>query len=83
MSSAPDLDLQFATLAERPELMPHVNSFPDDSVAEFLYHDPVSTALFVELIERHPEFTISARGGHGLNPEIVPQLPQQSSDRFG
>jgi hypothetical protein len=60
MSSAPDLDLEFVTLAERPELLQHVNSFPDDNVAEFLYHDAVSTALFVELIERHPEFTIMA-----------------------
>jgi hypothetical protein len=60
MGAEPDLDLEFVTLAERPELLPHVNSFPDDTVAEFLYQDPVSNALFVRLIERHPEFTIMA-----------------------
>jgi hypothetical protein len=54
------MDLEFVTIAERSELFRYVSSFPDDTVAEFLYQDPVSNALFVTLIERHPEFTVLA-----------------------
>ncbi|GIJ72234.1 hypothetical protein Voc01_071510 [Virgisporangium ochraceum] len=54
------MDLEFVTIADRPDLFRYVTDFPDDTVAEFLYQDPVSNALFVGLIERHPEFTVMA-----------------------
>lgn len=60
------MDLEFVTIAERPDLFRYVTSFPDDTVAEFLYQDPVSTTLFVALIERHPEFTVMA-----VDPEVA------------
>jgi hypothetical protein len=62
------MDLEFVTLAERPDLFPYVTSFPDDNVAEFLYQDPVSNALFVTLIERHPEFTVMALAPGSATP---------------
>lgn len=63
MSTTPpgnDVNLVVATLAERPDLVAHVDGFEDPGVAEFLYHDPVSVALFPGLVRRHPEFTLMA-----------------------
>ena len=53
-------DLVVATLAERPDLAVRARDFVDESVAEFLYQDPVSVALFVDLVGRHPDFTLMA-----------------------
>src|SRR5689334_17015769 len=50
--------VQFVTLAERPDLLGAAATFPDDGVAEFLYQDATSTGLFVDLVARHPEFTV-------------------------
>ena len=50
--------VQFVTLEERPDLLDAAASFPDDGVAEFLYQDATSTALFAALVARHPQFTV-------------------------
>jgi hypothetical protein len=49
---------RFVTLAQRPDLHSALTAFPDDGVAPFLYQDATSVALFVGLVERHPEFTV-------------------------
>jgi hypothetical protein len=46
------------TLAQRPDLSSALTTFPDDGVAPFLFQDATSVALFVGLVERHPEFTV-------------------------
>ncbi|MEV8512772.1 N-acetyltransferase [Dactylosporangium sp. NPDC051484] len=52
--------LEVTTLAERPDRMPLTAAFDDPTVAPFLYQDPVSAALFAELVERHPQYTLLA-----------------------
>ncbi|MDG6103981.1 N-acetyltransferase [Dactylosporangium aurantiacum] len=52
--------LDVTTLAERPDRMPLVQQFDDPTVAPFLYQDPVSSALFADLIVRHPQYTVLA-----------------------
>jgi hypothetical protein len=52
--------LEITTLADRPEWMPLTGQLADPGVAPFLYQDPVSTALFAELVGRHPEYTLLA-----------------------
>ncbi|HLL68058.1 MAG TPA: N-acetyltransferase [Micromonosporaceae bacterium] len=51
--------MQFATLVDRPELAARINDFPA-GVAEFLYHDPVSAAMYDDVVAAYPEFTIVA-----------------------
>jgi GNAT superfamily N-acetyltransferase len=53
-----DQDLVVGTLAERPDLADRINDFPDDDIAEFLYHDPVSVALFDGLLSRYPDHCV-------------------------
>jgi hypothetical protein len=72
------------TLAERPDLAPHVEGFHDEEVAEFLYHDPVSVALFVGLVQRYPEFTLMALDPAGEPPvAMVCTVPFTTSDGAG
>lgn len=52
--------LDVATLAERPDRLPLITGFDDPDVPEFLYQDPVSVALFADLVARHPAYTILA-----------------------
>jgi GNAT superfamily N-acetyltransferase len=54
------VDLVISTLAERPDLVPMINNFPDEGIAEFLYHDTVSTALFEPLSVIHPDLCVVA-----------------------
>jgi GNAT superfamily N-acetyltransferase len=81
--STTEPDLVWATLAERPDLAAHLHGFPDEGVAEFLYHDPVSVALFERLIARHPEFTLIAVDRTGGAPVAmictVPFTPEGAS----
>jgi hypothetical protein len=46
------------SLAQRPDLHSSLTVFPSDDVAPFLFQDATSVALFVGLIEKHPEFTV-------------------------
>lgn len=52
--------LEVTTLAERPDRLPLTTAFDDPTVAPFLYQDPVSAALFPELVARHPQYTLLA-----------------------
>lgn len=52
--------LEVTTLAERPDRMPLTATFDDPTVAPFLYQDPVSAALFADLVARHPQYTLLA-----------------------
>jgi GNAT superfamily N-acetyltransferase len=53
------MDLTIVSLARRPDLIPIFDDFPD-SWPEFMYHDPVSAALFDDLVRRHPESNLIA-----------------------
>ncbi len=53
------MDLIVGTLADRPDLAPIFDVFPD-SWAEFLYHDPITEQLFDRLVARHPESNLIA-----------------------
>jgi hypothetical protein len=52
--------LDITTLADRPERMALTAELDDPDVAPFLYQDPVSVALFVDLVARHPAYTLLA-----------------------
>jgi GNAT superfamily N-acetyltransferase len=52
--------LEVTTLAERPDRLPLTAQFDDPAVAPFLYQDPVSAALFPELVAQHLEYTLLA-----------------------
>ncbi|MFI5909298.1 N-acetyltransferase [Dactylosporangium sp. NPDC051541] len=52
--------LEVTTLAERPDRTPLTTAFDDPTVAEFLYQDAVSAALFPGLVARHPQYTLMA-----------------------
>jgi GNAT superfamily N-acetyltransferase len=53
------MDLMIGSLADRPDLAPIFDLFPD-SWAEFLYHDPVTERLFDRLVALHPESNLIA-----------------------
>ena len=53
------MDLMIDSLADRPDLAPIFDLFPD-SWAEFLYHDPVTEQLFDRLVALHPESNLIA-----------------------
>ncbi|HKD98759.1 MAG TPA: N-acetyltransferase [Micromonosporaceae bacterium] len=53
------MDLLIASLADRPDLEPVFESFPD-SWPEFMYHDIVSATLFERLLRAHPEMNLVA-----------------------
>ncbi len=52
--------LEITTLADRPDRMPLTAELEDPDVPPFLYQDPVSVALFVDLVARYPEYTLLA-----------------------
>ncbi len=52
--------LEITTLADRPDRMPMTAELDDPDVAPFLYQDQVSVALFVDLVARHPAYTLLA-----------------------
>ncbi|GAA3278791.1 N-acetyltransferase [Dactylosporangium vinaceum] len=52
--------LEVTTLAERPDRTALTSAFDDPTVAPFLYHDPISAALFPALVARHPQYTLMA-----------------------
>jgi GNAT superfamily N-acetyltransferase len=53
-------DLEITTLAERPDRMALTADLHDPDVPPFLYKDPVSAALFVDLVAKHPAYTMLA-----------------------
>lgn len=53
------MTLLVASLAERPDLEPVFEDFPD-SWPEFMYHDLVSATLFEPLLRAHPELNLIA-----------------------
>ena len=53
------MDLQIASLVERPDLAAVFDEFPD-TWPEFMYHDIVSAVLFDQLLRAHPESNIIA-----------------------
>ncbi len=53
------MDLLVASLTERPDLEPVFEEFPD-SWPVFMYHDPVSAALFEPLLRAHPDTNLVA-----------------------
>ncbi|AGZ41676.1 hypothetical protein [Actinoplanes friuliensis] len=52
--------LEVTTLSQRPDRVPLAGQLEDPAVAPFLYQDPVSAALFLDLVGRHPEYTLLA-----------------------
>jgi hypothetical protein len=62
-------------LAERPDLLPRLDEFADSTAEPFLYQDPVSATLFVELIGRHPEYTLLALDGAGAPAGLMCTMP--------
>ena len=53
------MDLQIASLAQRPDLAAVFDEFPD-TWPEFMYHDIVSEVLFDQLLRAHPESNVIA-----------------------
>lgn len=53
-------NLEITTLAERPDRMPLTAHLHDPTVSAFLYQDPVSVALFENLVAQHPAYTLLA-----------------------
>jgi GNAT superfamily N-acetyltransferase len=53
------MDLHITSLAQRPDLAPVFDDFPD-SWPEFLYHDIVSDVLFEDLMQAYPESNVIA-----------------------
>ena len=71
---APRLDI--TTLADRPDRMALTAELDDPDVAPFLYQDPVSMALFVDLVARHPAYTLLAvERGTGRPAAMVCTMP--------
>ncbi len=63
--------LEVTTLAQRPDRLPMTAQFDDPTVAAFLYQDPVSAALFPELVARHPDYTLLAVERDGGRPAAM------------
>ncbi|WP_432992319.1 N-acetyltransferase [Dactylosporangium sp. CA-233914] len=63
--------LDVTDLAERPDRLPLTAAFDDPSVAPFLYQDPVSAALFPELVASHPQYTLLAVERDGGRPAAM------------
>src|SRR5215813_3535678 len=53
------MDLLITSLAARPDLAPVFDEFPG-AWPEFMYHDPVTEALFDLLLAAHPETLLIA-----------------------
>jgi GNAT superfamily N-acetyltransferase len=53
------MDLLITSLAERPDLAPVFDHFPD-SWPEFMYHDHISAEIFDEMVRWHPESNLIA-----------------------
>lgn len=53
------MDVLISSLAERPDLAPYFDNFPD-SWPKFMYHDVVSEHLFDLLVAAHPESNLIA-----------------------
>lgn len=53
-------DVNVTTAAENRDLAARLGEITDPGIAEFLFHDPVSTALFDGVCGRFPEYTVIA-----------------------
>ena len=73
--------LEITTLADRPDRMPLTAQLDDPGVAPFLYQDPVSTALFADLVARHPAYTLLAvERDSGRPAAMVCTMPFTATD---
>jgi GNAT superfamily N-acetyltransferase len=54
------VDLEVATIAQRPELAPLLEDFPADAWPEFMYHDPYSGLHYAYIERFYAEYTLVA-----------------------
>jgi GNAT superfamily N-acetyltransferase len=53
------MDLVVASIAERPDLTPMLDRFPD-AWPEFMYHDPISSLYYDFVVSDYPEYCLVA-----------------------
>jgi GNAT superfamily N-acetyltransferase len=57
-------DVSISTLADRPQLIPHINEMPD-TWPEFMRHDPIANALLEHVVPMFPHLCLVATDEQG------------------